>query len=158
MGNGSGRRSSTPIYPAVDSTTFTVTEFDEKHGAYTVGEATKYDSEKPRMSLIDPEALIELAKVLTFGAEKYDAENWRKGMDWSRLISSLLRHINAFQRGEDTDPETGLSHMAHAMCNCMFLVWYSNYRKEYDDRYRHPEDPGNGYITDDSENTTLHGK
>lgn len=128
MGDGSRGGSSPTIHSTVT--------FDEKHGVYEVEVAKKFDGDKPRMDLIDPYALTELAKVLTAGASKYDADNWRKGMDWSRIVASLLRHVNAFQQGVDTDHETGLSHMAHAMCNCMFLLWYQQHRKEFDDRYR----------------------
>lgn len=42
--------------------------------------AAKYDSEKPRMDLLDPTAMQELAMVLTFGAGKYAANNWRYGL------------------------------------------------------------------------------
>ena len=37
----------------------------------------KFDSEKPRMDLLPPKAISEVAKVLGFGAEKYGPENWR---------------------------------------------------------------------------------
>ena len=38
----------------------------------------KYDSAKPKMNLLPPKAILEVAKVLTFGAEKYGAENWKE--------------------------------------------------------------------------------
>lgn len=94
----------------------------------------KFDSNKPRMDLLDPYALEELAKVLSFGAVKYEPNNWRKGIAITRLTSSLLRHVFAFMRGESTDPETGLSHIAHAMCNCMFILWTVRNRPAFDDR------------------------
>lgn len=97
-------------------------------------QGTKYDSGKPQMDLLDPYALEELAKVLTFGAAKYEPNNWRKGIAISRLTSSLLRHVFAFMRGQSTDPETGLSHIAHAMCNCMFILWTIEHKPSYDDR------------------------
>ena len=96
---------------------------------------TKYDSGKPRMDLLDTYAIEQLAKVLTFGAEKYAAHNWRQGLPKSRLIAAGLRHIFAYLRGEDTDPESGLSHIAHAMCCCMFLLGLEH-RVELDDRWK----------------------
>lgn len=58
-------------------------------------------------------------------------------MKWSTVLASLKRHIHAFESGEDVDAESGLGHMAHAMCNAMFLVEYSKFRREFDDR-QHP--------------------
>ena len=81
----------------------------------------KYDSEKPKMNLLPPKAIVEISKVLTFGAEKYDAENWRKLDDLqNRYTAGALRHIFAHMDGEKLDPETGLSHMAHALCCLLF--------------------------------------
>ena len=83
----------------------------------------KYDSEKPKMNLLPPKAIVEISKVLTFGAEKYDAENWRKLDDLqNRYTAGALRHIFAHMDGEDLDPETNLSHLAHAMCCLLFKL------------------------------------
>lgn len=87
------------------------------------------------MALLDPEWLHDTAKVMSYGAKKYRANLWRDGMDWSRVISSAIRHINAINKGEDLDPETGLNHAAHLSCCAMFLNWYLTHRKEFDDRY-----------------------
>lgn len=96
----------------------------------------KWDAGKVRVDLLSPLALEEIAKVMTFGATKYGDNNWRKGIAWSRVIGALLRHTFAFMRGEDNDPETGLSHMAHAGCCVMFLLEYIVSHKELDDRYK----------------------
>ena len=83
----------------------------------------KYDSEKPRMNLLPPKAIVEISKVLTFGAAKYDAENWRKLDDLqNRYTAGALRHIFAHMDGEELDPETNLSHLAHAMCCLLFKL------------------------------------
>jgi Domain of unknown function (DUF5664) len=95
----------------------------------------KFDQDKTRMELLPPFAQEEIAKVLTYGARKYDPYNWAKGMPWTRVYGAALRHLNAFARGEDTDPETGLSHVAHAACNLMFLLEYERFHPELDDRY-----------------------
>lgn len=94
----------------------------------------KADAEKPRMDLISPIAVVELARVLTHGATKYEANNWRRGLAWTRIISAILRHTFAYLGGQTHDPETGLSHMAHVMCNAMFLVEFERTRPEFDDR------------------------
>lgn len=103
------------------------------------GQGMKFDQDKPRMDLLDAYATEELAKVLTFGAKKYAPHNWRKGISYARLIAAALRHIYAFARGEDLDPETGLPHPAHAMCCMMFLVWMMQHRRDQDDRWKKPE-------------------
>ena len=83
----------------------------------------KYDSEKPRMHLLPPKAITEVAKVLTFGAQKYDEDNWRKLDDLqNRYTSGALRHIFAHMDGEQLDPESGISHLAHALCCLLFKL------------------------------------
>ena len=86
-------------------------------------EGKKYDGEKPRMYLLPPKALTEVAKVLTFGANKYDEGNWKK-LDnlQNRYTGAALRHIFAHMDGEELDPETGLDHLAHAMCCLLFKL------------------------------------
>lgn len=96
----------------------------------------KHDSEKPRMDLLDPEALIQIAKVMTYGAKKYTAHNWRGGISWSRVIAAAIRHLFAFMSGEDLDPETGLSHLAHLGCCVMFLLNFTKTHPELDDRFK----------------------
>jgi len=84
-------------------------------------QANKFDSEKIRLDLVDPLAIEGLASVLTFGAKKYAAHNWRQGISNSRLIAALLRHLFALMRGEEIDPESGLPHIDHVGCCWMFL-------------------------------------
>lgn len=100
-------------------------------------EGLKYDAEKVRVDLLDPEWLEQVGAVLTFGARKYAAHNWRGGISYSRLIGACLRHTFAILRGEDTDPESGLPHSAHASCCLMFLSWMMTHRKDLDDRYKY---------------------
>jgi len=95
----------------------------------------KYDQNKPRLSLLPPEALEEIAKVLDFGAQKYGTYNWRAGMEWTRVSSAGLRHIFAWIRGENLDPESGLHHLAHAGCCILFLLTYVITDTGKDDRY-----------------------
>jgi len=83
----------------------------------------KFDSEKPKMYLLPPKATLEVAKVLTFGADKYDEDNWRKLEDAQKRYSGgALRHIFSHLDGELQDPETNLSHLAHAICCLMFKL------------------------------------
>ena len=97
--------------------------------------ANKYDHGKPPLGLIPHSALLEEASVLGFGCEKYGRHNWRQGVEWQRLINSALRHIHAFNDGEDLDPETGLHHLAHARASLGFLIEYTTTHPELDDRH-----------------------
>lgn len=94
----------------------------------------KFDQEKVQLELLPVRALEDIARVLTFGAEKYSEENWREGFTYKRIIGSTLRHIYAWVRGENTDPETGISHLSHAACNLLFLITFEQTNTGEDDR------------------------
>jgi hypothetical protein len=120
-----------------------------KKGNYTVSsgpvsskpdfsQGVKHDQEKTDYTFISYLALEQVNQVLTFGAKKYEAHNWRKGFKWTRVASASLRHIFAWLSGQDKDPETGLSHLAHAACCLFFLLEFETTKKELDDRYKEP--------------------
>jgi hypothetical protein len=98
------------------------------------GSAARYNSDKPDLSLIPLCTLEDEARVWMYGKNKYAAWNWAKGMPWSAVMASLMRHLSAFQSGEDNDPESGLPHLAHISCNVRMLTLYSKTYKEGDDR------------------------
>jgi len=98
--------------------------------------AQKYDQEKIDLSLLSPIAILEIGKVMTFGKKKYAAHNWRSGFAWSRLLAAALRHIFSYMGGENLDPESGLSHLAHAGCCIMFLLEFEVTHKDKDDRWK----------------------
>jgi Domain of unknown function (DUF5664) len=100
------------------------------------GSAMKFDSGKLPVNLLSSEALLQTAAVLKFGADKYHAHNWRDGFAWSRPLAAAMRHIMAFNDGEDKDPESGLSHLAHAACCIMFLLEFEKTHPHLDDRYK----------------------
>lgn len=88
-------------------------------------EFLKNDNGKPTFELIPFELLADVNKVLQHGL-KYGLNNWRKpeGYKASRCFNALLRHMFAWWRGEDIDKESGISHLAHAMCNLLFLMYH----------------------------------
>ena len=103
--------------------------------------AFKFDGGKPRMDLVDPVFLEDLANVLTFGSDKYDESqrvflnNWRQGgMRWGQVFASSMRHAWAWWRGEDVDPDSGMLHLSHLAANIMFLHYYSRRCLHLDDR------------------------
>jgi hypothetical protein len=86
----------------------------------------KADQGKLRWSLMPWTQLKEVVKVLMIGAAKYSDDNWHQASDADikRYKDALSRHIVDWLAGEKNDPETGLSHLAHAVCNCLFLMYY----------------------------------
>lgn len=98
------------------------------------GSGARFNAGKPDYSLIPMHTLEDEARVWMYGAQKYAAWNWAKGMPWSVPFACAMRHLAAWQRGEDTDPESGLPHLAHVMCNLRMLTLYSKTYPEGDDR------------------------
>lgn len=98
------------------------------------GSGARYNSGKPDLTLIPLITLYDEAKVWEYGAKKYARNNWQKGMNWSVPLACALRHLAKFQAGEDLDEETGLPHIAHAMCNLRMLTLYAKTFPEGDDR------------------------
>ncbi|NDB57973.1 hypothetical protein EB001_05960 [bacterium] len=83
----------------------------------------KFDGGKLQYGLLPPLALRETVKVLTFGAEKYEPDNWRRVPDGNRrYFDAAQRHLWAYKTGEVNDPETSVSHLAHALCCIMFML------------------------------------
>jgi len=121
------------------------------NGNFKLKEAgLRYNEGKLRYDLLEPYALEQLVKVFTKGAEKYAPRNWEKGMKWSTVIASLKRHTAAFEKGEDFDEESGISHMAHVAWNAMALVSYMKIAPQYDDRnHRYLHMPKIGLDIDD---------
>ena len=98
--------------------------------------AIKFDDNKPRMSLVPPRALLQVAAAMTYGAKKYSADNYLQGgFTTRRLIDAALRHMNAHLQGEDTD-ESGHSHLSHCAASVLMLMEAIAVGKISDDRYK----------------------
>jgi hypothetical protein len=95
---------------------------------------TKHDNGKPRWDLLPGDAVEEIVKVMTFGAEKYGDRNWEKGFRWGRPFAACMRHLWAWWRGIDVDEETGLSHLAHAGACILFMLAFVLRKTGEDDR------------------------
>lgn len=76
---------------------------------------------KPRYDLIPVEALKRLALLYARGAEKYGESNWQKGIPYSRVLASLLRHVYAWVEGDDTE-----DHLAAVAWNAFALMAYES--------------------------------
>lgn len=106
-------------------------------------EGHKYDEGKTRYELLPTLGLEGAAQVLTYGNDKYALDhrvsenNWMKGIRWSRMFGATMRHLWAWMRGEDLDPESGLHHLDHATANVLILRGLTAIDPENDDRPTH---------------------
>lgn len=96
--------------------------------------ADRYNEGKLQWSLVDYESLKPMVRVLMMGAKKYAPHNWKKGLPITEIFDSLQRHLIAFMSGENDDPESGISHLGHIMCNVMFMQHMMLNKPELDDR------------------------
>jgi len=81
----------------------------------------KADLNKPRVDLIFdamPLALMEVARVATFGAAKYSEHGWLKVPNGiQRYTAAMDRH--RLQEGEWIDSDSGIAHAAHLAWNSL---------------------------------------
>ena len=78
---------------------------------------------KPRWSLLPMDAVREVVRVLTKGAEKYTAGGWQfVDNAKERYTDALLRHVTSWMEGERDDPEFGTHHLANACCCALFCL------------------------------------
>ena len=83
----------------------------------------KDDAGKPRWSLVPEYAMEDVVKVLTYGARKYGDDNWHEVADGQRrYYDAAMRHIMAYRKGCQTDDESGLPHLAHAVASLLFIM------------------------------------
>lgn len=97
-----------------------------------VEEFMKFDGDKLRYDLIPPSAMEALASVLTFGARKYEPNNWRNCKELDRYVAATMRHFEAYRAGEFFDSDSGYPHLWHAMTNLAFLIELSDSKTEPD--------------------------
>ena len=95
----------------------------------------KNDSGKLQWTLMPFEQLEEVVRVLMKGAEKYGRDNWKNCDDIKRYKDALMRHVVSYNKGERSDPEDNLPHLAHAICNCLFLMYFNSIEDENIKRY-----------------------
>lgn len=103
-----------------------------------IGGGNRFNTNKPRVELLVPEAMEEVARVWAFGAEKYDDHNWKKGIGVTSIIGCILRHTFKIMKGEDIDDESQCLHAAHIICNASMLIYFfrRNRYGELDDRHK----------------------
>lgn len=99
-------------------------------------EGKKKDQGKAPIHMCPEEALIGMAEGFGYGAIKYDRFNYRKGLAFTRLTDSLIRHCLAFTRNEDIDEESKLHHTKLILANAAMLEFMRINHPDLDDRYK----------------------
>jgi hypothetical protein len=85
----------------------------------------RFNEGKPQWTLMDSDAMLPMINVLGYGCLKYDRDNWKKACPKRlSLMDSLQRHALKIIAGESIDPESGLPHIGHLMCNAMFYSYW----------------------------------
>lgn len=97
-------------------------------------DAGRFDEGKVRHDLVPAWAIEKLAEVYTYGAQKYDDNNWWKGMKWSKVMGPLERHYNKWKRGRIQDDESNCYHLAMVAWNAIALMCYQKNKLGTDDR------------------------
>jgi hypothetical protein len=97
--------------------------FNEKYS-----EALKIKTSKTRWSLLPWAQLQEPADLITKGALDYGDYGWQNNPR-SYYEDAIFRHLTAYMSGEKNDPKSGSSHIAHVMCNAMFIQWHLDKEK-----------------------------
>ena len=100
----------------------------------TMQRGVKFDSGKAKLSLVNRETLVGIAKAMEYGMVKYGKNNYKLGMDWSRTVDALLRHATAWAAKEDNDSESGLNHLYHVGACVNMLLYYVENNVGTDDR------------------------
>lgn len=97
-----------------------------------INTGAKYDTGKERFDLMQPEFELEMARVLTYGADTYGENSWQGVSDAvRRYTAALRRHTNAMMRGEIYDAVTGRTHASHIAINAMFLHYFQTKKNEW---------------------------
>lgn len=97
---------------------------EEKTNKYLVHPNSMLEKKKkkPEFRWIPPEALWELAELLTEAHDgKHSDEKWRR-MEIEDHTDAAKRHLAKWDMGSYSDPEYGKSHLVHALARLSFAV------------------------------------
>jgi len=79
--------------------------------------------QKVQLQLLPPEFLVQVARALGHGAKKYGVRNWHLGkVECQTYLGAMLRHLMAWQDGEDLDRDSRVSHLAHVAASVAILL------------------------------------
>lgn len=87
----------------------------------------KHDGGKLRPSLMPWESMLPVLRVMEYGARKYSPDGWRDVPEPRlRYWDAAMRHMLAWALGERTDPESGETHLAHAVCSLLYIISFED--------------------------------
>lgn len=111
-------------------------------GGYPDGNPkTALGEAKPKISDTPTIGIREMGRVFTMGARKYGRFNWREHtVSSSVYYDAAFRHLSAWFDGENTDPESGLHHLAHVMA-CMTIIMDAEAHGKLNDNRPNPASP-----------------
>lgn len=96
-------------------------------------------AKKTPLQLLPPYALAQTALAHAEGARRYGPWNWRTNkVCATTYIGAILRHLTAWQDGEDIDADSGLSHIAKIGACCNILLDAGHCGTLVDDRSKVP--------------------
>ena len=85
----------------------------------------KNDQGKLEWDLLPDAQLEPVVQVLMYGAREYAPENWKQVEDpIRRYYNATRRHLAAWKNGEKIDKDSGENHLAHAVCNLLFMLYF----------------------------------
>ena len=93
-------------------------------------QSAKQDLGKPEWNTLCWGQLEKVVKVRMFGNQKYKPDSWKQ-VEKVRYENALMRHAVAYMQGENIDKESGMEHLAHLICNAMFIMWFDENRVKY---------------------------
>lgn len=77
----------------------------------------------PTLSLIPSTALVQLGRAMENGGKKYGPFNWRAHPVKSSIyVDAAMRHLMAWQDGEEDAEDSGVHHLGHAMACFAILL------------------------------------
>lgn len=113
------------VYQVIGGSVYVIDRVDFLKEFKPKGQGRKDDGSKLRYSLLPSGTVNQVVQVLEFGSKKYADNNWQKvDNSRTRYYDAAMRHIDAWFNGDLKDAETGLHHLAHAICCLMFLMWF----------------------------------
>lgn len=85
----------------------------------------KADTSKTKWGLLPWDALKVVVHVFMSGNNKEGRKpnDWKANPDSDIYFDATMRHLTSWVTGERVDPESGRSHLAHAICCLLIMLW-----------------------------------
>jgi hypothetical protein len=101
--------------------------------------ASKNDQAKPDFSHVPYVALEAMSRAFEVGEKKYNRYNYYKGHKATQLVAAAMRHLAAWNEGEECDPTDGQPHLGSVMACCAMLLQQQKLGTLKDNRYKKEE-------------------